>query len=448
MNEYKAVEDKLCRLKQTAFLSSFQRLNDMDKKKVAIQIMDLQEKDFSLQIKALDLCPKKKGSVISPPVNYMVACPEYETIGKNILKEGKVGTIIVAGGQSSRLLLGTMPKGKCEVSVVKSKTLFQLFAENTKAAGLWAKQNIPLAFMTSLSNHEESIAYFRANHFFGLNPEDVDFFQQQNLPFLNEQKQIFLQDTQTLAQGPNGNGDALYSFYHSSLWKKFQERGVEIITFLLIDNPLADPFDFQLLGMSHSFNADVVIKAIKREDPLEKVGVIVEEQGQIAVREYSELDENTRNLMDEKGNLDYSLANISLFAFSMPFIKKIATDEKCFLPLHPVKKEVISEDPQNSPAWKFEKFIFDLLPFSDKTKILLCDREDTFAPLKNLTGPCNLLSVKSALQAQDKKRFKQITSLDPNLEHFELDRQFYYPTEALKKKWYKKQLDNNLYIEP
>ena len=67
--------------------------------------------------------------------------------------------------------------------------------------------------MTSPLNEEETRAYFEENHFFGLNIDQVDFFSQSTLPFLDEKADLFLESKYSLAVGPDGNGDALRNFY-------------------------------------------------------------------------------------------------------------------------------------------------------------------------------------------------------------------------------------------
>jgi UDP-N-acetylglucosamine/UDP-N-acetylgalactosamine diphosphorylase len=71
-----------------------------------------------------------------------------------------VGCILIAGGQGSRLRFNG-PKGMYPISPIKNKSLFQLFAEKTLAAGLQVGKMLRLAIMTSPYNHEETMRYFQ-----------------------------------------------------------------------------------------------------------------------------------------------------------------------------------------------------------------------------------------------------------------------------------------------
>ena len=88
--------------------------------------------------------------------------------------------------------------------------------------------------------------------------------------------------------------------------------------------------------------------------------------------EYTEMPE------EEKNNPAHRFCNLSLFCLKIDFVKKIASLP---LPYHAVFKAL---SPSLIPnAWKFETFIFDILPFSTKTSLLIYPRKEVFAPLKS-----------------------------------------------------------------
>ena len=131
---------------------------------------------------------------------------------------------MVAGGQGSRLqFFGS--KGCFPISVVKHKTLFQLCAEKVLAASEQVGRDLFLAIMTSPSNQEETLSWFEAHHFFGLNREQLFFFRQENLPLLNEKGDLFLESPNTLAEGPDGNGSVFHYFVKSGIWEDWQKKG-------------------------------------------------------------------------------------------------------------------------------------------------------------------------------------------------------------------------------
>lgn len=334
--------------------------------------------------------------------------------GQTLISEGKIGCIVLAGGQGSRLK-NSCTKALFPVSNIKQKTLLQLFCEKTKAASKKAKHALNLAVMTSPLNENEIAEYLKENQFFGIK-EQIFLYSQEMLPLL-DLKGNPLPD----AQGPDGNGGALQAFYRSGIWEKWRQQGIEYVHVVLIDNPLADPFDANLAGFCASQDLDVAIKSILREKEEEKVGILVNKQGKIGVVEYSEFPEEKKREKNGDGSFTYKLANISLFCFSMPFIQKVKSTQ---LPLHFCKK-------QRGEEWilKSERFIFDLLPLADKVGVLVYPRDEVYSPLKNSTGEHSLESVQRALLNLDRKRFYQITGKEPGDRIFELAQEFHYLEE-------------------
>lgn len=365
--------------------------------------------------------------------------------GEEALKAGKCACLVLAGGQGSRLRFEG-PKGCYPISNVKKKTLFQLLAEKVKAASKQANRPLQLAIMTSPLNHVETEFYFVQNAFFGLDPRQVTFFFQRMWPFLNFDGHLFLEAPDQIARGPNGNGGVFRRLVEIGLWQKWQEMGIEFVNVLPIDNPLALPFDHELLGFHERLQSDVVVKASQYHSIEDKVGVLVKADGKPRILEYFELDDTQKN------KALHTVANLGLYSFSMPFIQRVSG---ALLPLHKAKKAVKQwmesgeeKIPDKENAWKFEAFIFDVLPFAESCEALLYPRETTFAPLKNLKGEDSMETVKKALLESDRKTYAHVTGKEPpQTAFFELSPAFYYPTESLLERWKGKPLLDQDYIE-
>lgn len=300
---------------------------------------------------------------------------ERMQLGRELVQAGKVGCLLLAGGQGTRLRFDG-PKGLFPIGP-NGETLFQIFQKKREAAG----DELPFAILVSPEN--EAVTREAV-------PE-VDICVQGTLPLLNELGEEFLTRPGEPAVGPNGNGLALRHFVESGIWEQWRERGVEYLNIALVDNPLGDPYDAELAAFCEGL--DIVVKATKRRHAQERVGVIVADGEKLRVIEYSELEEPG----------DYELANLSLFCMTMEFAKWAAEAE---LPLHRAHKGVPMWDgektvwPETPNAWKSEYFIFDILPLAEKADVICYPREECFAPLKNAEGEDSSETVRAALAAR------------------------------------------------
>ena len=374
----------------------------------------------------------------------------YKEKGKALLREGKVGCILVAGGQGTRLGFSG-PKGCCPVTAVKQKTLFRYFSERVKAASLQAEFPLKMAVMTSPKNHAATLAHFLVNDQFGLLPGQLGFFQQTELPILTQSGELFLESQDKIAFAPDGNGSCIQAFYKSPLAQQWKDEGIHYITFILIDNPLADPFDPYLIGTHATAGVDVTLKCMKREDPEEKLGTIVEIDGKPEVVEYSEISREDQIAKDANGDLLYSIANISLFCFSSSFLENAAKKE---MPLHKAfkKSDYVSTSGEVVHAtlpcvWKFEKFIFDILAFANTTQVAVYPREYCFAPVKDKSGKNSLENATKTLSLYERKLIESITGKTAPAACLEIDPQFYYPTQNLKSQWKGRDIPESPYVE-
>src|SRR3954466_11327943 len=100
-----------------------------------------------------------------------------EKRGLQLVKEGKVGAFLVAGGQGTRLGYDG-PKGEYPVTPIKNKPLFAVFAKQLLAWGREAGRSIPWYIMTSDINDGPTREFFARHNYFGCKKEDVFFFQQ------------------------------------------------------------------------------------------------------------------------------------------------------------------------------------------------------------------------------------------------------------------------------
>lgn len=377
-----------------------------------------------------------------------------KVLGQEQINQGKVACLILAGGEGTRLNFPG-PKGLFPISVIRHKSLFQLFAEKTAAASRLANRQLPLAIMTSPQNDAITRRFFSENHYFGLSESQVSFFSQGLLPLLDAEGRLFLESPTKIAEGTNGNGFCFQYLKESGLLSQWMTQGVQYLNIVLIDNPLADPFDAELVGFHHQKNAEVTIKCTEKRSAHENVGVLVKENGLTRVYEYSELPDSEKEALSPDGKLKHRCANLSLFCFSLPFIDKVSTIGYDSLPLHKAWKaakflaaEGATKQSNQPMAWKFEAFIFDILTQATHIQALLYPREACFSPLKNASGNNSIDTVRAALQEYDRKIFTSISGLPSPQVPFELSQEFHYPTPDLLRFWKGRPLPNTGYINP
>ena len=348
----------------------------------------------------------------------------YKSLGKQLMTEGKMGCILLAGGQGTRLKFDG-PKGMYPTSPAHEKSLFQLFAEKTAAAEKVGGKPLHMAVMTSPENHEQTVNFFREHNYFGLPSSQIDFFMQTTLPILDEKGQLLKDSAGQIIVGPDGNGSVFASFIDAGLKNKWKQLGIEIVNIIPVDNPLADPFDWELAGYLQALSLDLVVKAALREDPLESVGVLVEKEGKVCVVEYTELPKDQKEARDDHNFLIHRCAYISLFAL------KLSNFDHHPMPLHLAYKAIphVGDPTPSSPnAWKFEKFIFDIFPRIERIGILVYPRAECFAPLKNFSGPNSIDTVQEAMMQRDRKRMTELGMPIPEVP-FELSPEYYYKDE-------------------
>jgi UDP-N-acetylglucosamine/UDP-N-acetylgalactosamine diphosphorylase len=412
-----------------------------------------QQKAFENQLKNIDLetLERQKQLLQKPLVSIEEKFESFEGFtfagnqdlflrGKHLIEEGRLGCLLLAGGQGTRLQFSG-PKGIYPISVIKHKSLFQLCVEKVAAASAWVNRPLNLAIMTSPNNDEETRSFFHQHDYFGLNPSQIDFFMQGTLPLLNPKGELFLQTPWQISTGADGNGNSLLYLAQSGILDRWIQQGIEFIHLILVDNPLADPFDAQLVGFHHQQEVDITVKCTEKQQADEKVGTLVKKNGQCCIVEYSEMPNKEKNEKKNDGLLKHRCANLSLFCFSISFIKRMLS-ERHSLPLHRAWKaaQYIDEKgnshlPSKLNVWKFETFIFDWLLYTHKVAALLYPRDECFAPLKNLTGHDSPASVQQALLERDKKTIQSLTGQAPPSFPFELAADFYYPSMALISKW-------------
>ncbi len=278
---------------------------------------------------------------------------------------------------------------------VREASLFQVFAEKILASTRLFGKSIPWYIMTSVINHEATVSFFEENDYFGLEKDRVRFFSQGTMPAVDGEGKILLADKGTIAVSPDGHGGALRGLYRSGATREMEADGIDIISYFQVDNPLVRCIDPAFIGFHILEKSQVSSKTVLKAYPEEKVGVFCEAKGAPVVIEYSDLPERLAAEVDDDGDLSFAAGSIAIHLFDRDFVRIIGRgkDDSLQLPFHLAHKKIphINEagepmEPDSPNGYKFEMFVFDALPFAERSVTIETARQDDFSPVKNATG--------------------------------------------------------------
>ncbi len=312
--------------------------------------------------------------------------------GHELLKQGKVGAFLVAGGQGTRLGYDG-PKGEYPVTPIRNKPLFEVFAEQLLAHSRDAGKAIAWYVMTSEVNDGPTRAYFKKHNFFNYNPGNVFFFQQGMMPaFDMTTGEMLLGEKDSLALSPDGHGGSLRALQKSGAVADMKKRGVEHLSYFQVDNPLVHCIDPLFIGLHDLTGSEMSSKTVAKAHALEKVGNFAIGDGKLQVIEYSDLPEETARRTGPEGLL-FNAGSIAIHALRVSFIERLNEGGDLKLPWHRAEKKVPYVDgsgnlikPEKPNAIKLEQFVFDAIPLARNAIVYTTLREEEFSPVKNATG--------------------------------------------------------------
>ena len=325
--------------------------------------------------------------------------------GEQIIREGRVAAMIVAGGQATRLGVD-IPKGAFPIGPVSGASLFQIFAEGIAASNERYGARIPWYVMTSKANHDDTVAFFEKHDYFGLAPADVQFFSQAMVPVVDPEGRILLEQRHKVATSPNGHGGSLTALADTGMLADMTARGVEFISYFQVDNPLVKPVDPEFLGAHVTRGSQMSSLTMGKASDEENVGLFIEVDGKLTIVEYSDFPSEMMSLKDADGNRTYDLANIAVHVLDVAFVESLTSgDVGKALPWHRASKKVAAVDlatgavvdPESPNAVKLELFVFDALPLAKSTMLLRTERSERFSPVKNATGVDSVVTAKRDL---------------------------------------------------
>ena len=404
MMTYEQVKELLTEKDQMQLLKYYDELDENGKKNLLTAIANI-DWSFEEDLKnPVDM--SGKGRDIRPISGLRQAeiqrrKAEFEEIGIQAIKEGKVAAVLLAGGMGTRLGVDG-PKGAYDIGVTKPLYIFEQQMKNLMEVVDKCGVFVPLYIMTSDKNHDQTTSFWKEHGYFGYPETAVKFFKQDMAPAVDFNGKIYLEKKDTPALSPNGNGGWFSSLKRAGLCEDLHEKGVEWLNIYAVDNVLQRIADPVFVGATIESGVNCGAKVICKTEPKEKVGVICMDGNQPDIIEYYELTDEMANQKDEDGNLAYCYGAIMNYLFRLEKLEEIVNKK---IPVHIVEKKIecvgedgISRKPDKENGKKFETLAVDLIKPMGSVLPFEVVREKEFAPIKNKTGVDSVESARELLK--------------------------------------------------
>lgn len=367
---------------------------------------DLDQVDFERCMPLVDTLVRRRPAVHVPETIEPPAClpaapsgklvgryAEARECGEQAVAEGRVAAFTVAGGQGTRLGYDG-PKGAFRITPVRNASLFQWFAESLRGVRRRYGRSTPWYIMTSPSNHATTVSFFEQHGHFGLDPADIMFFPQGQMPAFMRDGRIAMTARHRLALSPDGHGGSLSALRKSGALDDMRRRGVEFISYFQVDNPLVRCVDPLFVGLHIRGESEMSSKAVAKAHDFEKVGVFANLDGRLGVLEYSDLPEPLATARNPDGSRRFDAGSIAIHVLSRSFVERLTRPGSGVeLGWHRADKKVEIIDDNGRPVQprepnvvKLEMFVFDAIPLARNPLVLFTRREEEFSPVKNADG--------------------------------------------------------------
>lgn len=384
---------------QEHLLKYYDELNEEERDKL---LKDVENTDFGVlkhindigQAPRGKLAPIKAVSIDEISLNR----EKFSAAGESLLKENKVGAVLLAGGQGSRLG-SDKPKGMFNMGITRNISIFELQMNNILKVTLKTGKQFPIFIMTSKKNHDDTVDFFKKNNYFGYSQDRIFFFEQDVAPSCDFNGKVYLDEKYRVALTPNGNGGWYSSLINSGLGEILVKEGIEWLNVYSVDNVLQSICDPAFIGATVLKGCNCGAKVVKKTYAEEKVGLLCLEDGKPAVVEYYEMPENLKCL-EKDGELVFNCGVILNYLFKVDSLNAILGGE---LPYHVAKKAIahiengVRVTPKEPCGYKFETLVVDMIQGMGSCLAYEVDREKEFAPVKNATGVDSVDSAREML---------------------------------------------------
>ena len=209
------------------------------------------------------------------------------------------------------------------------------------------------------------------------------------MPAVDHEGRLVLAEKGRLFESPDGHGGTLAALERSGCLKDMADRGIEHVFYGQVDNPMIQVCDPALIGYHIDAGSEMTSQVVRKNEPLQKVGNVVSIDGAVQIIEYSDLPPEYAEQTNEDGSLKIWAGSIAVHIFETSFLNRSVSQADA-LPFHRANKKVAfvgsdghSVQPSEPNAIKFERFIFDLMPWAKNAIVCEVDPAEGFCAVKN-----------------------------------------------------------------
>lgn len=386
---------------QSQLLDYYDELSESEKKQL---LTEIEYTNFNI-VKSIGNKASGKLGKITPPANTVTLQEaarrriQFEAVGLNMLSEGKVGAVLLAGGQGSRLGFDG-PKGTFNIGVTRELSIFEQLMNNMSDVIGVTGRAFPLFIMTSTVNDKATREFFEAHNYFGYPRDEIHFYIQDAAPACDYNGKVFLDGKGHISLTPNGNGGWYSSLVNNGLGRILERDNVEWLNVFGVDNVLQRICDPVFIGATILKHCRCGSKVVKKVSADEKVGVLCTQDGNPSIVEYFEMPENLKYKI-KKGELVYRYGVTLNYLFNVHDLNLTLSGK---LPYHLADKAIahmengVRVTPAEPCGYKFETLVVDMVKLMGSCLAFEVEREREFAPVKNATGADSVETARALLR--------------------------------------------------
>lgn len=384
---------------QSQLLEYYDELSPEEKE---ILLKDIENTNFSA-VGKLNSAVEKRGKIT--PISAVTVhdikrrYAQFESVGLDFLSNSKVGAVLLAGGQGSRLGFNG-PKGMYDIGVTRPLSIFEQQMNNIAEVTAKTGRHFHIFIMTSVANNDVTVRFFEEHNYFGYPKDRIHFYVQDVAPTCDYNGKVFLDSKYRVSLAPNGNGGWYSSLVNSGLARIMERDNIEWLNVYSVDNVLQRICDPAFIGATILKGARCGAKVVRKVSPDEKVGVLCNVNGKPTIIEYYELPENIKNKR-KKGELVYCYGVTLNYLFNVHDLNSTLSGK---LPYHLAKKAIphmengVRVTPSEPCGYKLETLVVDMVKLMGSCLAYEVERDREFAPVKNATGVDSVESARELLK--------------------------------------------------